>query len=333
MTFHGLAEYILYQADKPLTANEIWKIAVDLELDKKLNSTGKTPWTTLGARLYAISRDETNSVFKAIGKRPKRFCLKNKKYDIDFREYEEGKTEEEIKILKPYSSKFFLEKDLHPFLAHFAYYSLNCHCKTINHSTSDKKSFGEWVHPDMVGCIFPIDKWDNEVLELSSAIGNTSVRFLSFELKKEINLSNLRESFFQTVSNSSWANESYLVAAEISENEDFLSEIARLSSSFGIGVIKLDVEEPNSSLIRFPAKVRENLDWETINKLAVMNKDFNVFVKRIRNDLKSNEIRKEKYDRILDENQLERIISLGYNYTSNNTASHGNIRNQRRNAP
>ncbi|MDR0659242.1 MAG: hypothetical protein LBG19_00220 [Prevotellaceae bacterium] len=307
MTFHELAEYILNQADKPLTTNEIWKIAIDLHLDKKLNSTGKTPWATLGARLYEISRDDPDSVFKAIGKRPKRFYLKNKKYNIDFREYEEGKTEEETDILK-LPSKNFLEKDLHPFLAHFAFYTLNCYCKTINHSTSDKKSFGEWVHPDIVGCIFPIDKWGNEVLELSSAIGNTSVKFLSFELKKEINLSNLRESFFQTVSNSSWANETYLVAAEISENEDFLSELARLSSSFGVGVIKLDIEEPNSSMIKFPAKTRENLDWETINKLTVMNKDFNLFVKRIRNDLKSNEIRKEKYDKILDENLLEKII-------------------------
>ena len=234
MTFLELAEEILTRIDKPLTANEIWKLAVDFKLDKKLGTIGKTPWATLGARLYVMSRDDPSSVFVAVGKRPKRFYLKSKKYNINFKEYEEGKTEEETKILRPSLSGDFLEKDLHPFLTHFAFYSLNCYCKTINHSTSDKKDYGKWAHPDMVGCIFPIDKWDNEVLELSSAIGNTSVRFLSFELKREINLSNLRESFFQTVSNSSWADESYLVAAEVSENEDFLSELARLSSSFGV---------------------------------------------------------------------------------------------------
>jgi len=134
------------------------------------------------------------------------------------------------------------------------------------------------------------------------------VKFISFELKKELNLSTLREKFFQTVSNSSWANESYIVAAEISKNEDFLSELARLSSSFGVGVIELDINDPNSASIRFPAQTRENLDWETMNKLTVMNKDFKQFVKRVRIDLKSNEIRKEKYDRILDEGQLEKII-------------------------
>lgn len=178
MTFQGLAEQVLKQVAKPLTANEIWKLAVDQGLNKELNSSGKTPWATLGAQLYVASRDIPDSVFKSVGKRPKRFYLRGKKYHIDFKEYEEGKTEEETEISTTAPSKNYLEKDLHPFLAHFAFYSLNCHCKTINHSKSDKKSFGEWVHPDMVGCVFPIDEWDNEVLELSSAIGNTSVKFI-----------------------------------------------------------------------------------------------------------------------------------------------------------
>lgn len=308
MTFTELAEHILKQIDKPLTANEIWELAVDQGLDSKLNSSGKTPWATMGARLYVTSRDNPKSNFKTIGKRPKRFYLKSKIYPIDFSEYEEGKTEEEAEISTKSPSKNYLEKDLHPFLAHYAFYNLNCHCKTINHSKSDKKSFGEWVHPDMVGCVFPIDDWDSEVLELSSAIGNTSVKFISFELKKELNLSTLREKFFQTVSNSSWANESYIVAAEISKNEDFLTELARLSSSFGIGVIELDIDDPNSSSIKFPAQTRDILDWETINKLTVMNKDFNQFVRRVRIDLKSSEIRKEKYDKILNEEQLEKTI-------------------------
>lgn len=311
MTFHGLAEHILKQVDKPLTANEIWKLAVEQGLAEELNSTGKTPWATLGARLYVISRDNPESVFKTVGKRPKRFYLKNKTYTIDFSEYEEGKTEEEVDIATPQINKNYLEKDLHPFLAHFCFYNLNCYCKTINHSKSGKKSFGEWVHPDMVGCIFPIDEWDDEVLELSSVVGNTSIKFISFELKKELNLSTLRENFFQTVSNSSWANESYLVAAEISKNEDFLSELARLSSSFGVGVIEIDINDPDSSAIKFPAQKRENLDWETVNKLTVMNKDFKQFIKRVRSDLKINEIRKEKYDKIFDEDQLIKLINNG----------------------
>ena len=174
---------------------------------------------------------------------------------------------------------------------------------------SYKKEYGEWVHPDMVGCVFPIDDWVQEVLELSSTIGNTSVKFISFELKKELNLTTLREYFFQTVSNSSWANESYLAASEISKNDDFINELSRLSTSFGIGIIKLDISDPNSSEILFQSKIRENLDWETINKLT-MNKDFKEFLKRIRIDLSSNEIRKEKYDKILTEQELLKTIRV-----------------------
>ncbi|NHK29704.1 MAG: hypothetical protein FK730_00030 [Asgard group archaeon] len=310
MTFHELSEIILKESDKPLTANEIWEIAVDKKLDSKLDSKGKTPWATLGARLYVIVRDNPDSIFKAVGKRPKRFYLKNKKYNIDFDEYESGKTEEETITKKPKKQiRKYLERDLHPFLAHYAFYQLRCFTKTINHSKSIKKEYGEWVHPDMVGCVFPIDQWDSEVLQLSTSIGYTSIRLISFELKRELNLSTLREKFFQTVSNSSWANESYLVASEISNNEDFLNELSRLSTSFGIGVIQLEIEDPNSSEIIYPAMTRANLDWETINKLT-MNKDFKEFLKRVRIDLDSKEIRKEKYEKILDEEKLVKLINL-----------------------
>ncbi len=308
MTFHELAEVILKESENPLTANEIWERAVEKKLDSQLESKGKTPWATLGARLYVIARDNPHSKFKTVGKRPKRFYLKDKKY-LNLEQYESGMTEEDIKTNIPTAKRFsFLEKDLHPHLAYFSFYHLNCYTKTINHSVSGKKEYGEWVHPDVVGCVFPIDDWDNEVLQLSSAIGNTSVKFISFELKRQLNLSNLRESFFQAVSNSSWANESYLVAAEISKNEDFYSELSRLSTSFGIGIIQLDTKEPNSSEILFPAKFKENLDWDTVNKMT-MNKDFKEFLKRVRIDLSSNEIRKEKYDRVLNEKELTAILT------------------------
>ncbi|WP_244613972.1 hypothetical protein [Bartonella kosoyi] len=63
----------------------------------------------------------------------------------------------------------------------------------------------------------------------------------SFEIKILINRSNLRKAFFQTVSNSSWANFSYLVANEV-EGVDTLKELRMLSSLHGIGFIRLDKE-------------------------------------------------------------------------------------------
>ncbi len=128
---------------------------------------------------------------------------------------------------------------------------------------------------------------------------------LSFELKRELSFGNLRESFFQTVSNSSWANESYLVAAEISEEEEFRSELSRLSTSFGIGVIKLNFDDPHSSDIIFPAKYREALDWETINKLT-MNSDFKEFISTVKIDITSKKIHKKEYDQVPDIEALKR---------------------------
>ena len=56
-------------------------------------------------------------------------------------------------------------------------------------------------------------------------------------------LLNYRESFFQAVSYSSWANEGYLVAAEIIQDDELLSELECLSIAFGIGIIQLDITD------------------------------------------------------------------------------------------
>lgn len=300
MTFLELAERILKDIKKPLTANEIWQLAVDKGFDKQLKSDGKTPWATLGAQMYVNAKDHPKSIFAQTDTRPKRFYLKSQASQIDLI------AEVETVETKAKKKKFdFLEKDLHPYLAYFAYYYLKACTKTINHSQSSKKEFGEWVHPDMVGCYFPFDEWKPEVYDLSSSIGNVSINLLSFELKRELNFSNLRESFFQSVSNSSWANESYLVAAEISNEEEFIKELTRLSSSFGIGVIRLNLEDPDSTQIILPAKNRETLDWDTIDKLT-MNNDFKEFLSRVKIDISSKKIHRKEYDTVLDVETLKK---------------------------
>ena len=301
MTFTELAEKVLVEEKTPLTANEIWVVATEKGYDKKLNSEGQTPWASLGARLYVSVKDDPKSPFAQTDSRPKKFYLKSQTVQLDLSERALSK---EPAIVK--KKKFdYLEKDLHPYLTYYAYYHLHCYTKTINHSQSSKKEFGEWVHPDMVGCYFPLEDWKQEVYELSSSIGNISIRLLSFELKRELSFGNLRESFFQTVSNSSWANESFLVAVEISNEPDFRDELSRLSTSFGIGVIKLNIEDPHSSEIIFPAKYRETLDWETINKLT-MNADFKEFISTVKIDITSKKIHKKEYDQVSDIETLKR---------------------------
>jgi len=303
LTFIELAKRIIEEEKKPLSATDIWEIAKIKHYDELLHSKGKTPWATLGARLYCNVRDRKDSPFIRIGTRPKLFHLKKLvgKDEIGLIEQEQDEN-----VTLPKQPKY-LEKDLHPFLTYYASYYLKAFTRTIQHSKSDKREFGEWIHPDMVGCYFPIDDWKPEVVEFGATIGGMAIKLFSFEIKRELIFGNLRESFFQTVSNSSWAHEGYLVAAEISVDEDFRKELRRLSTSFGIGVIRINIKEPDSSEILFPARTNESLDWDTINKLT-MNPDFKEFLKRIKTDISSKEIRKEKYDKVCNQDELARII-------------------------
>ncbi|MDF2552388.1 MAG: hypothetical protein K0R77_1663 [Chryseobacterium sp.] len=299
MTFLELAERILKEENKPLTANEIWNMAIEKGYDKQLNSEGKTPWATLGALIYVNAKDNPKSIFSKTDSRPKRFYLKTMADKVDM--YENTIPEEPVLSKK---KKFdFLEKDLHKHLTFHAYYYMQCYTKTINHSVSSKKEFGEWVHPDMVGCYYRTQDWKKEVGNFSNAIGIRSIVLYSFEIKRELSFANLRESFFQCVSNSSWANESYLVAARISEDEDFMKELERLSLSFGIGVIELNTDDPHSSELIIPAKHKKDLDFETINKLA-MNSDFKDFLETVQIDYTSGKIHNKEYDKVCELEEL-----------------------------
>ncbi len=304
ISFAELAKRILSEENRPLSADEIWEIAKQKGYDADVATKGKTPAATLGARVYVDMRDQPDSLFCKVGTRPVRFFLKSLLPNTEQQVIQQAIAKPPITSHKPE----FLERDLHPFLTYFASLHLRAYIKTIRHNKSDKKEFGEWVHPDLVGCYFPLDEWQTEVFELSAAVGNTSLRLYSFELKRELSFANLRESFFQTVSNSSWANEAYLVAAKVSGDEDFLSELRRLSTSFGIGVIALNVQEPDAAEIVFPATRKDVLDWDMINKLATMNADFKEFLKRVKNDVQSKEIRKEWYDKVCSAEELLLVL-------------------------
>ncbi|MCG3119576.1 MAG: hypothetical protein ALAOOOJD_02006 [bacterium] len=303
MTFLELARRVLEEEKKPLSVDEIWTIAKFKRYDQDLASQGKTPWATIAAQIYVNIRDSKNSPFIKVGARPRRFTLRALLSNTDLQRLDEAQLEVET----PKREVEYLERDLHPFLSYYAYFFLKAYTKTIQHTRSDKKEFGEWIHPDLVGCYFPVEDWKPEVIDFGQAIGNIAIKLFSFEIKRELTFANLRESFFQTVSNSSWSHEGYLVAAEVSTDEDFLAELRRLSTSFGIGVIRIDIDDPDSSEIVFPAKPRESLDWDTINKL-MMNPDFKEFLRRIKIDISSNEIRKEKYDRISTRDELIKMI-------------------------
>lgn len=303
LTFTDLAYKVFQETKKPMTIDEVWQYAIEKGYDHQVGSNGKTPWATLGARIYVDIRDNSNSRFIKIDSKPKKFFLKELESTANIHK-------EEIDVLLPEVTSY-KERDSHPFLAYFVNTYLNIYSKSIYHEKSSKKSYNQWLHPDIVGVNFPIDDWESEVLDLGFTLNGQLTKLYSFELKKELTFANLRESYFQAVSNSSWANEGYLVTAKLLNAEDFMAELKRLTSAFRIGIIKLDTDEPDNSEIIFPAKYNANIDWETVNKLSKENPDFRNFLVRIKNDLNSKEIRKEQFDEVLDIEVLKRKIKKG----------------------
>jgi hypothetical protein len=71
--------------------------------------------------------------------------------------------------------------------------------------------------------------------------------------------------------------------------------------SYGIGIIELDLEDIDSSSVIFPARNKNNLDWETMNKLCELNKDFNRFIQDVKIDFESKRIHEAEYDLVLTE--------------------------------
>ncbi len=108
ITFLQMAKKVLEEEKQPLSATEIWQIAVNKNYDKLVDSKGKTPWATLGALIYVDVRDNPTTDFAPLGARPKRFILKSQSAILG------GKIPETTKTPQIPSPKFeFLEKDLH----------------------------------------------------------------------------------------------------------------------------------------------------------------------------------------------------------------------------
>lgn len=311
-----LACDVLERASKPLTYQEIWKTAEENSLAQRIQTDGKTPWQTLGSRLYVEVRDNENSKIMKVGSRPARFFLRKRKNELTSDTLQKLEKEEAHKQEKPSG---FKEHDLHPLLTYFAYANpafnrgKSIYSRTIRHERSTRPGYNEWNYPDMVGFYMPLDDWRPNVIELNRLSDNNSLKLFSFELKRSLSKSNYRESFFQAVSNSSWAHEGYLVAASIVQDDDFLAELERLASSFGIGIIHLKPDDIDASEIVYPARINESLDWETINKLCEQNSDFEKFLLDVKIDFESRRIHKSEYDEVLQDIDayIEKVFVAG----------------------
>jgi hypothetical protein len=296
---------------KPLAINDIWNEAVALGLVAKVGTSGKTPWQTLSARIYVDIKQNPDTDFVQVSKRPAKFYLRDlfDGYVNEDQVLGEKPTEEVIQ------KAIYNERDLHILLSTFVYSNphFRCYTKTIFHENSKKakKGYNKWLHPDLVGIHFPFDEFHDNTLKLLGTLKENPYNLFSFEMKIEMNFSNLRECYFQAVSNSSWAHEGYLVTLKIEDDPLLMDEIRRLNNAFGIGVIRLDAKNIEQSEILFSAKSTEFLDWETIDRLIDENSDFRIFIEDLMEDIKIGKV-KSKYDRILEAGEYdEYVISKG----------------------
>lgn len=302
MNLKEMSEKIIKEAQKPLSPVEIWEIAEPQGYREKLNLKGKTIPSTIGAQIYTDIKDNSDTVFIKVNTKPVKFYIKGLPQDFDVNLLSTQPVQKTIKSNKSYS-----ERELHALLSFYVYTYHSIYTKTIYHENSKKKLFSQWQHPDIVGVFFPMEQWQAEIFDVVNYTGNQPVKIYSYELKKELDFSNLRESYFQAVSNSSWANEGYLVAAEIDRSDDFMSEITRLANSFGIGLIALNTNNPDDSEILIQAHQRDILDIEMMNKISEINPDFKKFLMGIRDSLSIKKAIKENYDKILETNELIKI--------------------------
>lgn len=193
----------------------------------------------------------------------------------------------------------YSEHDLYPILIDYLKTELNLYCLRIDEKRS-KNSRGDggnqWLHPDIVA-MQPVDKEWNELIRSCVKQGaGQSVRLWSFEVKKELTGSNARKSFFQAVSNSSWANEGYLVAISISDST-VEQELRMLSALHGIGVILLNPENPSESEMMLPAKSRAEVDWQSVNRILVENADFKDYIELVSTYYQTGRVRSENWNK------------------------------------
>lgn len=272
MTIKDAILQALEDLNKPVTYNDV---SVYIHSHSLYEFTGLTPDATISALLGDFIRKNDSRVGRTKqGKTYFYYLTKNKNEDTLLSPLEVVKTDDIKKTKADYQ-----ERNLHKLFVSFLK-SKDVYAKTIFHeeSKNSRDDHQKWVHPDIIGVKFVHLKNDTSIKLLKTLEKKDSCELISYELKKEIrNDYDLKKSYFQAVSNSSWANSGYLVAFDI--DTKVYQEMERLNKAFGIGVIKLQ-SNPFESQIIFPSSYRE-LDYQTIDKLCHINEDYRKFIDQI----------------------------------------------------
>ncbi|WP_033754815.1 COG2958 family protein [Helicobacter pylori] len=280
-----IIQSVLETIDEPIKPTEIYHKAKELfekgKIAKMFDCGGKIPDSSVSSFIYTALKKGEELPFLKVQEKPILIALKSTTNELVMKELD-------LNAEKPSapSAKIVHERDLHPFLTYMAFdnENLKCYTKTIFHEESSKsqKGMDRWLYPDMVGVRFLHAELSNEnLIAFSKKFDTLPIKLVSFELKKEISVNNCRECYFQAISNSSWANEGYLVGRHIdTHNPQLMDLLKRLHASFGIGVIDLRTDE-DKSVILLNARYKEKIDYTVALELSDKNPKFSGFLKSV----------------------------------------------------
>jgi len=172
------------------------------------------------------------------------------------------------------------ERSLYPIVSKSLSHGFGIYSTCIDDRKSsnvDGSGANTWFHPDIVA-FKPIgDSWGEDVKSLVKSNKNHVMDTWSFEIKKSVNMANVTKYFYQTLSNSGWANLSYLVVTSI-VGEKTKRQLRELNENHGVGVIVINMSDNKKASVFIKAKRRKEMDWPRINKLSEENSDFSLFV-------------------------------------------------------
>ncbi|TPH57567.1 COG2958 family protein [Helicobacter pylori] len=299
-----IVQSVLEIIKEPIKVTEIYDKAKELfekgEITNMFDCGGETPHQSVSSYIYTALKKGEELPFKKAQENPVLIVLKS------------AMNEPVLNTQKPSapSVKIARERELHPFLTYMAFgnENLKCYTKTIFHEESLKspKGMDRWLYPDMVGVRFLHGELSNEnLIAFSKKFDTLPVKLVSFELKREISVNNCRECYFQAISNSSWANEGYLVGHHIDTHDLKLMDLLkRLHASFGIGVIDLRTDE-DKSVILLNAKYKEKIDYTMAQELSDKNEKFSGFLKSVVDyDPESRHRYKDEFEKVKKKEEL-----------------------------
>ncbi len=188
---------------------------------------------------------------------------------------------------------------------------------TFEQSFSNDAQANRWRVPDLAVVDWLTDdprsesrQLEREKMDVFRRVGQSPMRIASTKLKLELNHGNLRESLFQCLSASEWANTGELIVAASIDDPAMIEEIRTFASKFGVGVISfgLDAETlddlPEAAVIdnlqlrefealqgllevrRYAAPTQKDFcDWSHVSQAAHQNADFATFEKWVSRSL------------------------------------------------